>query len=98
VAEKVVANPTKQAPDIAGGMIVINRELTSAPSSSLTDVARASLRLVERLILLRGDSIRSLDPSGVRRLSKRLLAGPMTRCAAGTGRLKCPTRTPAILA
>ena len=82
MTEDVIADPTEEAPNVSGSMVVIHRKLPGSTVGSLTDVADAALSLIERLVLLLGDSIRLLYSSGVCGLSEGLLACPVVSGAS----------------
>ncbi len=97
MTKDIIAYPTKKAPNETSSVIMIDRKLPGLSCRSLADVALAALRLVERLVLLSSESISLLDPLGVCGLLEGPLALSVARGTAGTGRLKRPCRTPAIL-
>lgn len=81
VSEHTVTRRAKQASHVPCCVVVVDSQLLTASSSSPAYVADASLRLVERLVLLLGKSVPLVDCSAVSGLSAGLQDGLMVRCA-----------------
>jgi hypothetical protein len=82
VSEDVVTRRAQQATNVTGLVVVVDCQLLSLTGRTLADVADASLCLVERLVLLWGESVPLTYPTAVSGLSEGLQAGPVVSGAA----------------
>lgn len=92
----VVTGLAQQASDVPGAVVVIHGQLPASPCCALADVALATLRLVDRVVLLGCDAVRLGDVPGVARSSSLLPNLPVVRSTPRPGVRSLPPRRDAF--
>lgn len=98
VSEDGVAGLAQEPSNVTAVVIVVDRKSTHLPRGSLADVADASLRLVEGLVLLQGKAVGLEYPTAVSGPFLGFLEGSQAGSTPRTGRLERPGRRSAVLA
>ena len=92
----VVTGLAQQASDVPGTVVVVDRELPPGARRTLADVALATLRLVDRVVLLGCDAVCLGDVPGVARSSSLLPNLPVVRSTPRPGVRSLPPRRDAF--